>query len=31
MAIVLESGEVHPGDEIQVNLPPQPHRPLGPV
>jgi MOSC domain-containing protein YiiM len=31
MAIVLSSGEVRPGDPIQVHLPPPPHRPLEPV
>jgi len=31
MAMVLFSGEVRPGDEIGVELPPLPHRPLGPV
>jgi MOSC domain-containing protein YiiM len=31
MGIVLTSGEVHPGDHIQVSLPPEPHIPLGPV
>jgi MOSC domain-containing protein YiiM len=28
MAIVLEGGEVRPGDPIIVELPPEPHRPL---
>lgn len=28
MAIVLEGGEVKPGDMIQVEMPPGPHRPL---
>ncbi|EIM28690.1 MOSC domain-containing protein [Microvirga lotononidis] len=28
MAIVLEAGEVRPGDAVQVELPPAPHRPL---
>ncbi len=31
MAIVLTSGEVKPADSIQITLPPEPHRPLGPV
>ncbi|HEV2130464.1 MAG TPA: hypothetical protein VGR27_05155 [Longimicrobiaceae bacterium] len=31
MGIVLNGGEVRPGDPIRVELPPQPHRPLGPV
>jgi MOSC domain-containing protein YiiM len=31
MGIVLEDGEVRPGDGIQVELPPKPHRPLEPV
>lgn len=31
MAVVLDSGEVHPGDEIEITLPPEPHIPLGPV
>jgi MOSC domain-containing protein YiiM len=28
MAIVLTGGEVRPGDPIQIELPPEPHRPL---
>jgi MOSC domain-containing protein YiiM len=28
MGIVLEGGEVRPGDAIRVELPPEPHRPL---
>jgi MOSC domain-containing protein YiiM len=31
MAIVLAGGEVAPGDTVGMELPPQPHRPLGPV
>ena len=31
MAIVLESGDVRPGDAIGVKLPPEPHRRLEPV
>lgn len=31
MAIVLEGGEVYPGDAIGVALPPPPHRALAPV
>ena len=31
MAIVLAGGEVRPGDQIGVELPPEPHRPLKPV
>jgi hypothetical protein len=31
MAIVLADGGVRPGDEITVELPPEPHRPLEPV
>jgi MOSC domain-containing protein YiiM len=31
MAVVLEGGEVRPGDPIAVELPPAPHRPLEPV
>ncbi len=31
MAIVLESGDVAPGDTIQLSLPPEPHTPLKPV
>ena len=31
MAVVLAGGELRPGDEIAVELPPQPHRPLAPV
>ena len=31
MAIVLVGGEVRPGDQITVELPPEPHLPLKPV
>jgi MOSC domain-containing protein YiiM len=31
MGIVLAGGEVRPGDRVRVELPPKPHRPLGPV
>jgi MOSC domain len=31
MGIVLEDGEVRPGDPINIELPPEPHRPLKPV
>jgi MOSC domain-containing protein YiiM len=31
MGIVLAAGEVHPGDAIQVEPFPPPHRPLGVV
>jgi MOSC domain-containing protein YiiM len=31
MGVVIAGGEVRPGDPIQVELPPQPHRPLAPV
>ncbi len=31
MGIVLADGEVRTGDEIRVELPPEPHRPLDPV
>jgi MOSC domain-containing protein YiiM len=31
MAVVVAEGEVRPGDEIVVELPPEPHRPLAPV
>lgn len=31
MAIVLTGGEVHCGDAIEAELPPEPHRPLAPV
>lgn len=31
MAIVLEGGEVKPGDEVVVELPPEPHEALKPV
>jgi MOSC domain-containing protein YiiM len=31
MGIVLAGGEVRPGDPIEVELPPLPHRPLTPV
>jgi len=31
MAVVLTGGDVHAGDTIRVELPPEPHRPLEPV
>jgi MOSC domain-containing protein YiiM len=31
MAVVRAGGDVRPGDEIGVELPPEPHQPLGPV
>lgn len=31
MSIVLTGGDVRPGDPIRVELPPEPHRPLGAV
>lgn len=31
MGIVLAGGQVRPGDSIEVTLPEEPHRPLGPV
>ncbi len=31
MAVVLQSGEVRPGDAVSVELPPPPHAPLEPV
>jgi hypothetical protein len=31
MSIVVDGGEVRPGDRIRVELPPEPHRPLEPV
>ena len=31
MSIVLTGGDVRPGDAIRVELPPEPHRPLGAV
>ncbi len=31
MAVVLEGGQVRPGDGIRLELPPQPHRALEPV
>jgi MOSC domain-containing protein YiiM len=31
MSIVLSDGDVRPGDEIRLELPPAPHRPLQPV
>lgn len=31
MAVVLAEGEVRPGDQIRVEPPPPPHRPLAPV
>ena len=31
MAIVLNGGEVRSGDDIDVDMPPDPHHPLAPV
>lgn len=31
MAVVLTGGEVLPGDSLVLELPPEPHKPLGPV
>jgi len=31
MTIVLTGGLIHPNDPIRVELPPEPHQPLGPV
>ncbi|HEX3498774.1 MAG TPA: MOSC domain-containing protein, partial [Stellaceae bacterium] len=31
MAVVVASGTVRAGDPIEVELPPEPHRPLAPV
>jgi MOSC domain-containing protein YiiM len=31
MAVVLTGGEVQAGDPIRIQLPPEPHHPLGPV
>lgn len=31
MGVVVAGGEVRPGDPVHVDLPPEPHRPLGPV
>lgn len=31
MGVVLSGGEVHAGDPIRIEPPPDPHRPLGPV
>jgi len=31
MSIVLVAGEVRPGDPIEIEIPPEPHRPLEPV
>ena len=31
MGVVVEGGEIRPGDPIRVALPPPPHRPLAPV
>ena len=31
MAVVIQGGEVRPGDAVRVQLPPEPHRPLTPV
>lgn len=31
MGVVVNGGEIQPNDEIHVELPPEPHQPLGPV
>ena len=31
MGVVLEGGEVRPGDPIRVEVPPEPHHPLAPI
>ena len=31
MSVVLAAGDVRPGDPIRIELPAEPHRPLGPV
>lgn len=31
MAVIIQSGEVAPGDPITISLPPEPHQPLGPI
>ena len=31
MGVVVNGGEVRPGDVIRVELPPAPHQPLKPV
>jgi MOSC domain-containing protein YiiM len=31
MAVVIDGGDVHAGDAIEVMLPEQPHQPLAPV
>ena len=31
MGVVIEGGEVRPGDQVRVELPPPPHRALAPV
>ena len=31
MSVVVKGGEVRPGDAIRIELPPEPHRPLGRV
>ncbi|MGB1877408.1 MAG: MOSC domain-containing protein, partial [Rhodospirillaceae bacterium] len=31
MSTVIASGEVHQGDTIRIELPPEPHKPLEPV
>lgn len=31
MGVVIAGGEILPGDVVQVDLPPQPHKPLAPV
>jgi MOSC domain-containing protein YiiM len=31
MTIVLTGGLIHPNDSIRIELPPEPHQPLGPV
>jgi MOSC domain-containing protein YiiM len=31
MSVVVFGGKVRPGDPVEVELPPKPHRPLEPV
>ena len=31
MGVVVTSGEVAPGDPVEVEFPPEPHQPLEPV
>lgn len=31
MSVVIKGGEIKPGDPIRVEMPPEPHKPMGPV